>query len=110
MYRGDYTAAAQSRTTPIEKNMAEIKNGLLMAWYDSVDEMAEAFGVAMENAFSGATIELNNGQISFGGSNAAPSARQQRSTSKDKTPSRQDRALGLNANGSLNMSSPLNKF
>ena len=109
MYRGDYTAAAESRTTPIEKNMAEIKNGLLMAWYDSVDAMAEAFGVAMENAFAGATIELNNGQINFGTSNSAPSARQQKGAMKDKTPSKQQRALGLNADGSLNRASSLNK-
>lgn len=64
-FLGNFGEAAKQRTTPLEQNTAELRNGLLSAWYDSVGEMSEAFGVAMENAFKGATIQMNNGTIKF---------------------------------------------
>lgn len=63
----DFKKIAEEKTTPIEQNMADIKNGLLGTWYDSVDAMADSFKVAMENAFKGSTITLSNGEIKLGG-------------------------------------------
>jgi hypothetical protein len=67
MISGNFRGAAAERTTPIEKNEASIKNSLLSDWTLTLDAMQDSFKIAMESAFNGATIQMNNGTITFGG-------------------------------------------
>lgn len=65
LYKGDFQGVAEGKTTAIEKNTADISNGLLSSWYTTMDAMQSSFQIAMESAFNGATIEMKNGSISF---------------------------------------------
>lgn len=67
MFRGEFKGAAEARTTPLEKNRADIQNGLLSGWYNALGAMKDSFKSAMENAFNGATIQMANGTITFTG-------------------------------------------
>lgn len=70
MFKGDFGTQAESKTTAIDKNMAEIKNGLLGTWIDSVDAMADAFTTAMRSMFQSSTITMQNGTITLGSGQA----------------------------------------
>lgn len=98
---GDFQKLAESKTTPIEKNTADIANGMLGQWYDTLDAMQDSFKVAMESAFAGATIEMKNGSIKFTGTpkqNAAPSG-------KAVMDSKTARMRGMNTDGTIDYAS-----
>lgn len=66
-YKGNFTGAAESKTTVIEENMASIKNGLLSTWDDGVDAMVSSFTNAMTTALNGAVINIGkDGNIKMG--------------------------------------------
>jgi hypothetical protein len=51
---------AEANTTMLERNYAEVENGILNG--EAVKTMADAFERAVRSTMSGAVIELNNGQ------------------------------------------------
>lgn len=107
----DFKSAAEGKTTALEKNTASIQNALLSDWTMTLDKMQEAFKVAMESAFNGATIEMKNGQITFAPGAAKKPVDPNDVVRPNKLLTRnQARANGLNEDGTLNMSSVLNKF
>lgn len=65
-YSGNFTKAAEAKTTVIEQNMASIKNGLLSTWTDGVGAMVDSFKNAMNEALNGAVINIgDNGKITM---------------------------------------------
>jgi hypothetical protein len=73
-YNGNFTKAAEGKTTVIEENMALIKNGLLSTWSDGVDSMVSSFKNTMTEALNGAVINIGDkGRITMGRVNTTPS-------------------------------------
>lgn len=110
-YVGNFRGAAESKTTALEKNYADIQNGLLSGWYKSLDAMVDAFQKAMTTAFNGATIQTKNGQISFApGALIAPKDPQDIVKPNKILSPRKSREYGLNEDGRLNPMSIVNKY
>lgn len=61
---------AEANTTQLDKNAANIENGILSG--KGIEKMAEAFKQAVEASLSGAVIELKNGQGTIRWNGAAP--------------------------------------
>jgi hypothetical protein len=68
-YPDEFRSRAEGNTTPLEKSMADIETQLLNGSLNSAKAMVDAFKVGIENALSGAVINLNDGKgtIEFSG-------------------------------------------
>jgi hypothetical protein len=62
----DFKSKAEANTTPIEKNMALIKDGLLDTWTNAVQQMIKVYEDAMLVAANGMTVTTDkNGKKTF---------------------------------------------
>jgi hypothetical protein len=105
-------AKSERNTTDLEKNTAKVENGILAG--QPIQAMADAFSDAVKSTMSGAVIILKNGQGEIHLKGESSSIRENK-THKPKTAEqlfeqKKARYLGLNPDGTLNMSSGLNKF
>lgn len=66
-YKNDFQSRSESNTAPIERNTAEIQNGILKDRYDNITAIGNVLKAAIENSFSGAVININEnkGTVTF---------------------------------------------
>ena len=91
-FPGDFGSMAARNTTDLERNTAEISNGILSG--KAIQAMADAFERAVRNSMSGAVIEVANGRITFGARNGNTNAVGQRASAART-------ASGLNSYGAI---------
>jgi hypothetical protein len=94
----------RDNTTILEQTTAQVSDGLLKGWYQTLDAMQDSFGKALDQVVNGIVVKSKDGRLYLDYSPVKAN------TTKSPEVQKLQQRNGLNRDNTLNMSNPLNRM